>query len=313
MVRFGIIGCGKITERFLTGCRLCDDADVVAAASRDLQKAEVYCARHDIDRAYGSYEALCADNTVDAVYIATPPFSHYRIARMALESGKHVLCEKPFVANEDEVKALFGLARERGLLIMEAMKAVFTPTTLKVKEWLEAGLIGMLKYAEAGYCYDAPFDFEHWVYDPERMGGGMLDVGVYAIAYLNELISHEIVESVALKTLSPTGCDEFMQILIKYDNGVQASVRGALSVTTKNTAYFYGTQGYIEVDQFWKSKKAQLVLYNGESVDFEDEFPSEFKFQIEHFAACIKKGTFESPVMGEQASLAIIRLINQHL
>lgn len=313
MVKFGIIGCGKITERFLIGCKLCEDVEVVAAASRDLDKAEAYCAQHGISLAYGSYEALCKDITVDAVYIATPPFAHYALCKMALENGKHVLCEKPFVANEEEVAQLFALAKSKGLLIMEAMKAVFTPTTHQVKTWLDEGKIGTLKYAEAGYCYKSPFGIEHWVFDANRMGGGMLDVGVYAIAYLNGLISQDIETSVAMSTKSITGCDEFMQILIKYTNGVQASVRGAISVNTKNTAYFYGTEGYIEVDDFWKSRKAKLIRYDGASADYFDDFPSEFKFQIEHFADCIKKGTFESPVMSEEASLAIIRLINRHL
>lgn len=313
MVRFGIIGCGKITERFLSGCALVEDVEVVAAASRDLGKAKIYCDLHDIRLAFGSYEALCEDNTVDAVYIATPPFTHFELSKMALENGKHVLCEKPFVSNEAEIKELFALARKRGLLIMEAMKAVFTPTTLQVKSWLMEGRIGELKYAEAGYCYKSPFGYDHWVYDASRMGGGMLDVGVYAIAYLNELISHNIKESVALRTQGVTSCDEFMQILIKYDNNVQASVRGAISVNTKNFAYFYGTLGYIEIDSFWKSRKARLIRYDGTSEDFFLDFPSEFSFQIEHFTNCIKKRTSESPVMSEQASLAVIRLINKHL
>lgn len=312
-MKFGIIGCGKITERFLKGCCLCEDVEVVAAASRDLQKAKDFCMQHQISLAYGSYEALCKDNTVDAVYIATPPFTHYALAKMALMNGKHVLCEKPFLSSENEVKELFELARTNGLMIMEAMKAVFTPTTLQVKAWLDEGKIGELKYAEAGYCYKSPFGYDHWVYDAHKMGGSMLDVGVYAIAYLNRLIGRDIIESVALSTKSVTGCDEFKQILIKYEHHVQASVRAALNVKTRNIAYFYGTLGYIEVDEFWKSKKAKLISYKGETIEFFDDFPSEFKFQIEHFVQCIKKGTFESPVMSEQASLAIIKLINQHL
>lgn len=313
MVRFGIIGCGKITERFLKGCALIEDVEVVAAGSRDLEKSRSYCEQHAIRQAYGSYEALCKDMTLDAVYIATPPFTHYTLSRMALENGKHVLCEKPFVADEAEVRELFALARDKGLLIMEAMKAVFTPTTRQVKSWLEDGKIGTLKYAEAGYCYKSPFGYDHWVFDPRRMGGGMLDVGVYAIAYLNELISRDIQASVALSTQSITGCDEFMQILIKYANGVQASAKGAIGVNTKNTAYFYGTEGYIEVDEFWKSRKARLIRHDGTTEDYFDDFPSEFRYQIEHFAQCIKKGTSESPVMSEEASLAIINLINRHL
>lgn len=313
MVRFGIIGCGKITERFLKGCAEVAEVQVVAAASRDLLKAQVYAKQHGIQLAYGSYEALCADNTVDAVYIATPPFTHYTVAKMALLSDKHVLCEKPFVANEQEVQELFEIARQRGLIIMEAMKAVFLPTTIQVKTWLSQGRIGDLKYAEAGYCYRAPFDYEHWVYDPQRMGGSMLDVGVYAIAYLNAVISQEITASVSLRTNAKTGCDEFMQILLTYANGIQASVRSALSVNTQNTAYFYGTEGYIEIENFWKSKSATLYRYNEKAEIFTSDFPSEFKFQIEHFTDCIKKGTVESPIMSEHASLAIIRLINQQL
>ena len=196
---------------------------------------------------------------------------------------------------------------------MEAMKAVFTPTTKQVKSWLSEERNGRLRYAEASYCYLSPFDHDHWVFDAKRMGGGILDVGVYAIAYLNELISKDIQESVAMSTIGETDADEFMQILIKYENGVQASVRGALNVKTKNIAYFYGSEGYIEVEDFWKTTKAKLIRYDGENENYDGSFESEFYFQIDHFVQCIKKGTVQSPVMGERASQAVIRLVNRHL
>lgn len=309
MLRFGIIGCGNIALRFLKGCTYVSDVEVTAGASRDLSKAKEFCMTHGIPYAYGSYEDLLKADTTDAVYIATPPFTHYQLVKEALQHNKHVLCEKPFVATSDQVEELFAMAKLRGLMLMEAMKAVFTPTTQKVKDWITDGRIGELKYAEASYSYRSPFGYDHWVFDPNAMGGGMLDVGVYAIAYLNHVIDSPIEKHVSLQIEGDTGCDEIRQIVVKYRNGVMGSMRGGIGVKTKNIAYFYGTKGYIEVEDFWKSKVANLIVKDTKEV-YAADFESEFTFQIEHFANCIKNGTSQSPVMNEAASKSMIDLIN---
>jgi hypothetical protein len=89
------------------------------------------CDHHGLPYAYGFYAAMYADNNVDAIYIATPPFTHYALTKMALLKGKHELCEEPFVDNEEEVQELSALNRIQGLILMEAMKAVFTPPNFR--------------------------------------------------------------------------------------------------------------------------------------------------------------------------------------
>ena len=312
-VRLGIIGPGKITTRFLKGCGLSSGIEVVAAASRDFDKAVKFCAEHGIEHAFGNYEEMCASGLIDAVYIATPPFTHYELVKMCLNHNVHVLCEKPFLTDSKQIEEVFELARSKGKLLMEAMKAVYTPTTLQVKKWLADKVIGELVYAEASDSYKSPYEHDHWVFYKGRMGGGILDVGVYPIAYLLYLIDSPIVSSTGMKVLGETGVDEVMQILINFENGVMGSVRAGLKVNMQNKAIFYGTKGYIEVSDFWKCTEAKLKLEGQEEISWKSDFESDFQFEIQHFIDCIKKGALESPVMSKQFSMKMIDLINSNL
>ncbi len=311
-IRLGIIGPGKITTRFLKGCALSTGIDVVAAASRDYDKAVKFCADHGIEHAFGNYEEMCASGLIDAVYIATPPFTHYELVKMCLKHNIHVLCEKPFLQNSDQIEEVFALAKSKGKLLMEAMKAVYTPTTLQVQKWLADKVIGELVYAEASDSYKSPYEHDHWVFYKEGMGGGILDVGVYPIAYLLYLIDSPVVSSTHMQVLGETGVDEVMQILIKFENGVMGSVRGGLIVNMQNKAIFYGTKGSIEISDFWKTTQAKLMVEGQDEIIWKSDFESDFHFEIQHFIDCIKKGALESPVMSKQFSIKMINLINHN-
>ena len=110
MIRFGILGPGKISHRFVKGMKDVSGAKITAAASRDFNKAEEFCELYQIEKAYGSYEEMLKDKDVDAVYIATPPFVHKEQIMMCLKAGKHVLCEKPLMKTSKEARECFDLA-----------------------------------------------------------------------------------------------------------------------------------------------------------------------------------------------------------
>ena len=131
MLNIGIIGCGKIAHRFMKGALELDNVHVIACAARELERAEEFAQKYTIGFAYGDYDSMLAREDLDAVYIATPPFMHEEQIRLSLSHNKHVICEKPFVQNTETVKDLFKIAKEKGLILMEANKTVFTPTDRK--------------------------------------------------------------------------------------------------------------------------------------------------------------------------------------
>ncbi|MPM75286.1 scyllo-inositol 2-dehydrogenase (NADP(+)) IolU [bioreactor metagenome] len=307
-IRFGILGPGKISHRFMKGIAFAEDAEVVAVASRDLMKAEAFKSQYGLRYAYDDYVKMLENPEVDMVYIATIPSMHYEQIMLCLRYHKHVICEKPLLADSAAIKECFAYAGSQGLFLMEAQKAPFNYLNQEIKRRLEQGIIGQVKYIEAAYCY-ASFaqNYEHWVYRRED-GGGMFDVGVYAIAYANMMAGSPLQKIQAMADRTPTGCDGFAVAMLEYENGVKAVVKGAIELNTENKALIYGTEGYIETVNFWKNTKA--TIYRGDTKeDIEIPMPTDFYPEIEAAVSGVKAQLLQSPIMNEEASLQIMKVL----
>ena len=305
MINIGILGAGKISHRFMLGMKDVENAIIYSVAKRNIDEAAEYAKLYNIEKFYG-YVDLYNDKNVDAVYIATPPFCHYEQIMECLKHGKHVICEKPLMKNSSDAKKCFDYANENNLILMEANKTIFTPTFQQIKSWCDNGEIGKIKYIEASYCYDGKFDDDHWVKQENLAGGGMYDVGVYPLSAVLYLMNSEIIESKKI-VIKSDNCNDFEQYLIKFENGVVASVRGAINISTKNTLNIYGDLGYIECDNFWKSKKCKLIKVDN-VIENEFEFNSEFTFQINDFLKSIECNCNQH-LMSEKLTLDILKLI----
>lgn len=308
MLNIGIIGCGKIAHRFMKGALELDNVHVIACAARELERAEEFAKKYAIAFAYGDYDSMLAREDLDAVYIATPPFMHEEQIRLSLSYNKHVICEKPFVQNIETVQGLFKIAKEKGLVLMEANKTVFTPTWIAIRKALAEGAIGDLKYLEGSYTYRFPID-DHWVFDPASMGGGMMDVGVYPLTVALSLVDLNITSMKKMIMFNDKGSDDLTHMLIKFDSGVMASIKGGIGIETDNHFTVYGSLGKIRVPRFSKNPYYFYEKYGFEEETIKLSFESEFKFEIEHFAKCIEEKLSESPIMSEAMSLKIIELI----
>lgn len=306
MLNIAILGPGKISHRFMNGMKDVYGARVVAVASRDLNSARDYACKYNIEKYY-SYDDLYNDSSIDAVYIATPPFVHKNQIIECLLSNKHVLCEKPLMKSSKDAKDCFELALNNNLVLMEANKTCFTPTFNQVREWIKS--IGNISYIEASYCYKGDFDHNHWVYDSDLAGGGMYDVGVYPLMAVYNLADSKVCDVVKMEQ-DYLKCKGFSQYLLKFENGIIASVRGAITTQTENKLMIYGDLGYIECPNFWKSKTCKLVVDGKETIK-QFDFNSEFTFEIQHFVDCINKNLKESPIMSSSASIDILKIIEK--
>ena len=308
MLNIGIIGCGKIAQRFMKGALELSNVKVIACAARELERAAQFAEKFNIEKAYGSYEEMLGRDDLDAVYIATPPFMHEDQIRLCLNHDKHVICEKPFVQNKETVHALFKLAKEKGLILMEANKTIFTPTWDAIRKTIQESVIVDVRYLEGSYTYRFPTT-NHWVFDPKRMGGGMMDVGVYPLTVALSLAGLNVTEMKKMVILNEQGSDDLTHMLLRFDKGIVASVKGGIGVETDNHFTIYGDLGKIRVPRFSKNPYYFLEVYGREEETIKLEFASEFKFEIEHFAQCIQDGLTESPWMSEAMSSKIIELI----
>ena len=306
---FCILIPGKISHRFMKGIAFANNAEVLGVASRNREKADDYAALYHIPRVYDNYEQMLKDDEIDIIYIATIPSVHFEQIMLCLDNHKSVLCEKPMLTNVEAIKKCFAYAKEQGCFLMEAQKAPFNYLNIEIKKRIDEGLIGDVKYIEAAYCYDTfATKYDHWVFDYEN-GGGMFDVGVYAIAYANMMADSPIVRIQSMVNRTPVGSDGFAVSMLEYENGIKAVVKGAIELQTENKAMIYGTKGYIETYNFWKNDEAVIYL-NGQVEKLKVEMPTDFYPEIEHAINCVLQKRVQSPIMSEWANLEILKVID---
>ena len=141
MKNVGILGLGNIANRVAKGVLCSEKASLYAVASRKIENAKSFADKYGAKTYYGSYEEMLKDSEVDLVYICTPNAFHYEQIKLCLSYGKHVICEKPMVKNEMQVRELFAFARDKGCFLMEAEKTMFTPLNRKIKKMITEGTI----------------------------------------------------------------------------------------------------------------------------------------------------------------------------
>lgn len=308
MIQFGIVGAGNIAQRFMKGINQSEQASVVAIFARNRAKGEAFGEKFKIDVIYDDYQAMLSDERIQAVYIAQPNFMHFESIMEALRAGKHVLCEKPSFIHEEECVQAFALAKSKNLMLMEAMKVCFLPTTQQVKRWIERGDIGKVKSATANFCRSSYIPQSHPIYDASKGGGALFDVGCYGLAFFNYLFGQPTTVNSAFSELT-CGVDETATLTLKYDKDVLATLYASFAVTMANDAIIYGEYGKIRIHEFWKSHRAELVTQNGTTDFFEVDQPSEFVYQIDHFCECIKSEMSESSIMSESVTKANLKII----
>src|SRR5271165_1147083 len=226
MIRFGVLGTARVVPYgLLAPAKKTQGVEVSGIASRTPQKAEQFAARHGIQRAFGSYEALLESQDIDAVYIALPTALHYDWARRAIEAGKHVLCEKPLAENARLAQELTLSARQHGRVLVEAMHIRYLDTLRRQRELVAGGEFGRLLSIES--CFRTPYapmakdDFRlHF----ELGGGAALDLGCYAVSCLRYVAGEEPeVLSVQHKCMSPQ-IDRWMRAMIRFPSGIEGVV-----------------------------------------------------------------------------------------
>jgi predicted dehydrogenase len=239
-VRWGILGTGRIAGDFAAALSVLPGADLAAVGSRAPDAAAAFAGRVGATRAHGSYEALAADPDVEIVYIATPHALHHTNARLCLEHGKAVLCEKPFALNSDQARELVSLARERQLFLMEAMWTRFLPALIAAQRRIADGTIGEVRFLMADFGFNKPFDQGHRLFNITLGGGALLDVGVY-LASLASLVFGPPASVASQARIGQSGVDEDCALLFGYDGGRFAQLTASIATTTPQEATIVGT------------------------------------------------------------------------
>lgn len=312
-VRLGILGPGAIFRRVMTDLPNFRDVRVTAVASHNAQRAQQAAALCGAQHIFTSYEDLAACPDVDLVYIATPHLLHKEQALMCMRHKKHVLCEKPLALNEQETAEMAACAREEGVFLMEAMWTRFFPAAVRVRELVRSGAIGEVQHVEAKFSYrSVGLPETHRLLNPELAGGGLLDVGVYALEAIMDVLGSDPSAVQGLCIPASTGVDARFSVQMLYPTGATAHFLCGIDVSTDSTQMIYGTLGRIEIPDFWHPTRFCVHYATGETQTHTFRPENEgHHYEFDHAAQCIRQGLSQSPVMPLEESIAAARIMTR--
>ncbi len=270
---WGILGTGSIAGVFARGVRGSRTGTLAAVGSRTGDSAERFGRDYDVPNRHGSYEALLADPTVQAVYIATPHPLHAEWAIRAAEAGKHILCEKPLTLNAAQAMAVVEAARRHDVFLMEAFMYRCHPQTARLVALIRAGAIGEVRTISASYSFDTPFDPHSRLFDNRLGGGGILDVGCYPMS-MARLIAGAATGADVVEPIELTGCghigaesrvDEYAVAALLFPGGIVAQLATGVRAQGDNIVRVVGSAGAIVVPDPWTPGRdggaAMIVLH----------------------------------------------------
>lgn len=307
-IRYGILSTAQIVPRFVDGIKKSSTGEVVAIASRTLDKATKMAEELAIPKSYGTYEELCQDDEIDIIYVATYNKGHYEAAKMALEQKKHVLVEKPFTLKITQAEELFELAEKNACFLMEAQKSVFLPISIQVKKAIQQNKIGNVHWLESITTYPN-VDHISWFHSVEAGGGALHGSGSYPLQYMQFILDQSIAEYHGSATRKKGATDDQVNLSLKFGNQTLGSIFISVKVDIPSKLTIYGEKGRIEVPNFWKTKQATIYYDKGEQETLLGEFNSEFVFEVEHVNECLQNRLLESPIMTKKMTVETVKLV----
>ncbi len=247
-VRWGILGTGLIgREHVIPAIKRADRCELLALASRSIERARDVCADFAVPRAYGSYEELLADPDIDAVYLPLPNHLHAPWIARAADAGKHVLCEKPLTLTADEAAAAAAYCRDRDVLLMEAFMYRFHPAWTEARRLVAAGAIGTITDVEVWFAFRGVRSGDYRL-NPAFGGGALLDVGCYAVNLSRWFLGDDprSVQATARRHPS-TGVDMTLSAILDYDIAT-AAFTCSMEMEPDHRIRLHGTDGWLSIE-----------------------------------------------------------------
>ena len=308
-IRFGLAGPGIIAHKFAKAVKNVECAELVAVASRSIDRAKDFALEYGIPTYYGSYEEL-AKSDVDAVYVCTAHPFHVECAETFIRAGKSVLCEKPLAINSRDAAYLASLAKEKGVFLMESMWTKSLPATAEAVRIAKSGGIGEIMGLEADFCYRSTPEEEAKLFDNSLAGGSLLDVGIYGLHFASLLFGVEP-KNISATANIEGGVDLHTNVCLKYDNGAIANISSAIALAKPETAFVYGTDGYIRIPAFYGAQEL-FICKNGEEAHISlPPIGDGFEEEIIEACKCIKEGKTESEIHPLSDTIAVIEQMDK--
>jgi predicted dehydrogenase len=311
--RWGILGAGGIAEQFTRDVLRLEDHRVVAVGSRTQVKADAFADKFAIPNRHDSYQKLVNDPEIDGVYVATHHPMHMRDTLMALNAGKPVLCEKPFAMSYDETKKMIDTAREKNLLLMEAMWARYLPHMIQIREVIKSGILGEIISVRADHGQWFKKDPNFRLFDPKLGGGALYDLGIYPVSFASMVLGTPS-RVTARSTKAFTAVDGQTSVILEYASGAQALLNMTNLAATPNRAVIIGSDARLEINRtFYTPTTWRVINFKDEVVAGSDKryVGHGLREEAVEFARCFRNGEKESPMLLHSEILSIMGTITE--
>lgn len=316
-IRWGLLGAGEIVNRWMKGAQQVEDMEIVAVASRSRERARRTAQKFHIPEVL-SYEEMLSREDIDVVYIPVPHTAHRELAIRAMEAGKGVLVEKPAAINAGEFQEMIDCARKNHTFLMEAVWTKFFPLMQEITKQIGERGIGQVRVIQSNFSFRNEVDSVSRLFDVNCAGGGLLDVGVYNLHFSRMILKKDPVSLVGKASVDTDEyhlqIDEQAAYIAQYDRGELAVMGSGVRTGMLDTAWIYGTKGYITVPHFWKPTQ-MLVTVGTETTNVERKVTQKiagvedegYQYEIAHVDQCIREGMIESPVLKWADTMAVLK------
>lgn len=310
-LKMGILACGGIAAVMAETISRMEQVELIAVGARDYSRAEEFAKRFGVQRAYGSYEELVNDKEVELVYIASPHSHHYEHMKLCLAHGKHVLCEKAFTANTKQAEEVIRLAKEKGLLLAEAMWVRYMPMCRTLQEVIASGAIGEISTLTANLHY--VIDQNERIVKSELAGGALLDVGIYTLTFASICLGDDVDRVTSDAVLFDTGVDAQSTMVLTYRDGKVAVLTGGTRGLSDRMGILYGRKGYIVVKNINNFEAIEVYDLNRSLVKRYEAPPqiTGYEYEVEACLRAIRSGRTECEEMPHAKTLLMMRRMDE--
>ena len=310
VIRVGIIGCGRVAERFpseagvVNGIKVCAAYDINPDATKSLIDKQPHgdiVAYDDLDTFY---------QAVDAVYVATPHLAHYPCIKEALERKKHVLCETPMVLNGTQAKELYKMAQQQSVILMEANKTAHCPAFNHLMVLIKSGLIGEVVDIEASLSQ--LLDKNGREFDPAQAGGALYEEGSYPLLPIIKLLGINY-EDLNLYSKIENDVDIYTKGVLRYPKAI-SSFKVGLGVKTEGNLVISGTKGYAYVPAPWWKTDYFELRYEDQNQNKKYFYKWDgygLRYEIQEFISCILNKRFSSARLRRRESICMAEIMQQ--
>lgn len=311
MIKLGIVGTGRIAKRFVRDAWQKLDTEIVAVYNPHIESVKKFCEETNLKCPFSDWDKFVAG--IDVAYVASPNGTHFGYVEKLLQSGVHVLCEKPMVLSGKQAEYLFELADKKGCILMEGIKTAYSPGFGALMDLIQSGKIGEIKDVEACFTKLVDEGLREWTHLEDC--GSMTELGTYGCFAVTKILGTGFTDFRHISIRNEDGVDAYTKVFFEYGNDAVGLVKAGIGVKSEGELIVSGTKGYILVRAPWWLTKCIEIHY--ENPNEKEIYSCEYEgnglqYELEHFLRKVRGEQIEDAVTREQ-SIEIARIMEKFL